>query len=101
MKECVNCHKWFYYSTDSSWCGCEPVKVWIPSRGQKLKDAREFYSRDSEATAIEVAEDSYNDDPCNPHDFEMEVHIQGAQGGVEKFKISAEATVNFSADEIH
>jgi hypothetical protein len=100
MKRCVNCHKYIYYPTDTSWCGCERVTAWMPSQRETEEDAEEHFTKDSEELATEIAEDFWNDDPSDPTKFKVTVAIRGRQGGLETFEVTAEVSVDFSASPV-
>ena len=55
---------------------------------------------DAEDVAREIAQMIYSDDPCDPYNFHVVVEIKDTQNNERKFKIYAEADVNFYANEV-
>lgn len=56
-------------------------------------------SKCEEFVAEKYAEYCYDQDPCNPENFEMVVEVLNDDGEIKVFDVSAEAYINFSADE--
>lgn len=60
------------------------------------------FAMDEEAFAEEQAEEYWADDPTNPDDFDFEIEVKrGEDGESKKFKVTAEASVDFYAREIN
>lgn len=55
---------------------------------------------DHESVAEEVAEEMWSSDPSDPSRFEAEVGVKNQDGVVKRFKVRAEACVNFYATEV-
>lgn len=56
---------------------------------------------DHEDVALELAEEMFSDDPCDPYSFKSEIQVKDDREGVVKtFLITAEASVNFQALEL-
>ena len=50
--------------------------------------------------AKDVANDHYNQDPCDPSCFEPTIRVKDESGKISTFKISARFSVDFYADEV-
>lgn len=72
----------------------QTFKVFCPDHGD-ADDAVDIEAYDAEDAAQKYAENSYNEEPINPSDFEMIVHVEN-----EIFKISAEADVMFYSRKV-
>ena len=97
LKKCVNCHKTIFLAGQPDWCGCEQVTAWLPEKGESEDEAEEYFTRDTEELATEIAEDYWNNDPSDPTKFKLVVCIKGRQGGIETFNVSADVSVDFTA----
>lgn len=56
-------------------------------------------SKCEDFVAEKFAEYCYDQDPCNPDDFEMVVEVLNDDGEIKVFDVSAEVNIDFSADE--
>lgn len=64
------------------------------------EDSKSFTMSNCEKSVAEsFAEYHYNQDPCNPEDFEMCVEVLNDDEEIKTFDIFAEATVEFSVEE--
>lgn len=66
----------------------------------KWEDADSFTKcKCEEFVAEEFAKYYYNQEPCNPDHFEMVVEVLNDEEEIKVFDVSAEANIDFSAEE--
>lgn len=67
---------------------------------EEWKDASEYSeSYTEQVVAKDFAEYMYNQDPCNPEDFELTVEVLNDDNEIKTFTIIAEPDIYFSAIE--
>ena len=60
-------------------------------------DMDEIHEVSPKAAAEAIAEKTYKDDPCDPHEFEIKLKVVDPTGKYSFFNVSAEANVDFKA----
>lgn len=73
-----------------------------PSWGDDWQDIESQWGHnDLEYIAHDIAESYYNDEPCDPYRFDFVVEVRQLGSDIsKKFRVSAEADVNFYPREI-
>ena len=73
----------------------------VREKGEEEWEDSEFFTKCKceEFVAEKFAEYYYDQDPCNPDNFEMVVEVLNDEGELKTFDVSAWADVNFDADE--
>ena len=72
----------------------------VREKGEEDWEDSDFFttSKCEEFVAEKFAEYCYDQDPCNPENFEMVVEVLN-HGVIKVFDVSAEIDINFSAEE--
>lgn len=96
---CPKCDRFIYPNPT---CHCVSYRYQYLQENEKADNLswNTMYGVTPEEVATKAGENYYHDDPCNPDDFDVIVAVQDGRGIIAKFKITAEATVDFNAEEI-
>lgn len=79
-------------------CSCKRYEFNHEGWGEEWREIN--IRGDHEAAAERVAEESWNEDPVDPSNFELVVSIKDSSGIIKKFIVDAESRVKFNAREL-
>ncbi len=94
MRECDRCRQFTFGDVT---CKCQSVQY----RLEEDNDPdywTDGFCRNIEEFAEEVAEEYWQQDPCDPNNFEVTVIIRDWNQKETRFVVTAEASVSFSAN---